>query len=95
MNGPIGAPMTSTSTDSWDDADWSVDDVGDRDEGSSSQDGPRVEIIGWDGAVPVVTFPRLLCPHCKSDSIRVTKTLRPKRYHFCRSCHQKFHSLEG
>lgn len=41
-----------------------------------------------------VTFHVIRCPHCGGEKTRVTKTMRPVRYHRCRGCGQNFKSVE-
>ena len=41
-----------------------------------------------------VVFHILHCPSCGGSHTRVTRTLRPVRYHKCQECEHKFKSVE-
>lgn len=39
-------------------------------------------------------FHILCCPSCGGEHTRVTRTMRPVRYHKCKDCQHKFQSVE-
>lgn len=41
-----------------------------------------------------VTYQVIRCPACRSDETRVTRTMRPIRYHKCEACGNNFKSSE-
>ena len=42
-----------------------------------------------------VTYHVMRCPDCNSDKVRVTRTVRPIRYHKCKDCGCNFKSVEA
>ena len=59
---------------------------------------PRVRHVTKEPPQPAkpdgVTYHILRCPECNSDQVRVTRTVRPIRYHKCKDCGCNFKSVE-